>query len=203
MKLINIRGCNGSGKTTLLRRLAGKSPSPRLAYSVTHTAKNPKTGKKEIMTHPPIPVTALHRGYAILGDYTEAAASATTAGCDRIKTQEAVKKVLVELVGNSLFQYVFFEGVVVSTIYGPWKEFAAQHGGMVWAFLDTPLSVCLDQIQERNGGKAINTKLVVDKYNTIRRVREKALRDGLEVWDLSYKTPLTQLLAYLGERDEH
>ena len=50
---------------------------------------------------------------------TPAAAGATTAGLDRIKTQAAAKAV-AELVGRDPdVKAVLFEGVVVSTIYDP------------------------------------------------------------------------------------
>ena len=141
MKYINVRGCNGSGKTTLLRCLA-RDPLCRVINVI-------------VPDHKPIPVTYAPDGLAIIGDYTPAAAGATTAGLDRIKTQAAAKAV-AELVGRDPdVKAVLFEGVVVSTIYGPWQEWSKANGGMIWAFLDTPLEVCLKRIQERNGGKPI------------------------------------------------
>lgn len=77
MKYINVRGCNGSGKTTLLRSLA-RDPLCRVINVI-------------VPDHKPIPVTYAPGGIAIIGDYTPAAAGATTAGLDRIKTQAAAK----------------------------------------------------------------------------------------------------------------
>lgn len=185
MKYINVRGCNGSGKTTLLRSLA-RDPLCRVINVI-------------VPDHKPIPVTYTPDGIAIIGDYTPAAAGATTAGLDRIKTQAAAKAV-VELVGRDPdVKAVLFEGVVVSTIYGPWREWSRANGGMIWAFLDTPLEVCLKRIQERNGGKPIKEEQVAAKHRTIARVREKALADGEQVRDIHWETALKDLKAILEE----
>lgn len=185
MKYINVRGCNGSGKTTLLRSLA-RDPLCRVINVI-------------VPDHKPIPVTYTPDGIAIIGDYTPAAAGATTAGLDRIKTQAAAKAV-VELVGRDPdVKAVLFEGVVVSTIYGPWREWSRANGGMIWAFLDTPLEVCLKRIQERNGGKPIKEEQVAAKHRIIARVREKALADGETVRDIHWETALKDLKAILEE----
>ena len=183
MKYINVRGCNGSGKTTMLRCLA-RDPLCRVINVI-------------VPDHKPIPVTYAPGGIAIIWDYTPAAAGATTAGLDRIKTQAAAKAV-AELVGRDPdVKAVLFEGVVVSTIYGPWQEWSKANGGMIWAFLDTPLEVCLKRIQERNGGKPIKEDQVADKHRTIARVREKALADGETVRDIHWETALKDIKAVI------
>lgn len=179
MKFVNVRGCNGSGKTTLLRSLA-RDPLCRVV-------------SVNVPDHSPIPVTYVPGGLAILGDYTPAAAGSTTAGCDRIKTQAATKGVLEHIASDPEVDIVLFEGVVVSTIYGPWREWAQNNGGMVWAFLDTPLQVCLERIQKRNGGKPIKEDQVGDKHRTIARVRDKALADHELVVDLHWERALRDL----------
>ncbi len=198
MKFINVRGCNGSGKTYLLRQLATDPACYVHHITVTHWIKDkPRPGKIQV-AHSPIPVTYCPNGIAILGDYTPAQAGATTAGCDRIKTQEATKKVLELIAGTPNVKFILFEGVVVSTIYGPWKDWAEKNGGMAWAFLDTPLDVCLARIQARNGGKPIKEDQVADKYRTIQRVQEKAFNAGQTVLNLDHTKPLADLLAYMN-----
>lgn len=184
MKFINVRGCNGSGKTTLLRSLAR---DPRCMVV-----------EASVPDHKPIPITYTPEGLAIIGDYTPAAAGATTAGLDRIKTQAAAKAVAEFAGANTEVKAVLFEGVVVSTIYGPWQEWSKANGGMVWAFLDTPLEVCLKRIQERNGGKPIKEDQVADKHRTIARVREKALEAGEAVRDIHWETALKDIKAVIA-----
>lgn len=198
MRFINVRGCNGSGKTTLLREF-GKMPGCFVSpVSVTHEIKNKDESGKVRVNHPPIPVTYCPNGVAILGDYTPAAAGATTAGCDRIKTQEATKNALERIARNERVKFILFEGIVVSTIYGPWKEWAEANGGMAWAFLDTPLDLCLKRVQERNGGKPVKEDQIADKHATIGRVQHKAFTDGQTVLNLDYNKPLADLLDYMG-----
>lgn len=185
MKYINVRGCNGSGKTTLLRSLA-RDPLCRVSNVI-------------VLGHNPIPVTYTPDGIAIIGDYTPATAGATTAGLDRVRTQAAAKAV-AELVGRDPdVKAVLFEGVVVSTIYGPWLEWSRANGGMIWAFLDTPLEVCLNRIQKRNGGKHIQEDQVAAKHRIIARVRDKALADGETVRDIHWQTAWKDLKAILEE----
>lgn len=172
MIYVNVRGCNGSGKTHLLRLFA--------------TGTGCEVRYLEVADHKPIPVTFTPHGLAIIGDYTPAAAGATTAGLDRVKTQAAAKAVIEAAGREPNVKAVLFEGVVVSTIYGPWQEWSERNGGMIWAFLDTPLEACLSRIQRRNGGKPIKEDQVAAKHRTIQRVREKALAAGEKVRDIRW-----------------
>lgn len=197
-KFINVRGCNGSGKTTLLRHLA-KDPICTVGHlKVTHMIKDKKTGEKVRKYHPDIPVTYCPGGIAILGDYTPAAAGSTTAGCDRIKTQEATKAALELIAQDTELKAILFEGIVVSTIHGPWQDWSQRNGGMCWAFIDTPLEICLDRIQKRNGGKPVKEDQIADKHRTIARVRDKATQAGEEILDINWLSTFSDLEAYLG-----
>lgn len=186
MEYINIRGCNGSGKTTLLRSLAKSGPAHLVQVPVD-----------EALGHKSIPFTIVE-GLAILGDYVPGS-TATTAGCDRVKTQAATKQALERAFAGLGVDLVLFEGIVVSTIYGPWKDWAGANGGMLWAFLDTPLATCLERVQLRNGGKPVKEDQIADKHRTIARVRDKALADGLTVLDLPWEQALSTLKARIKE----
>lgn len=196
---INVRGCNGSGKTTLLRSLAKLyRGEERSVVSIS------------VKDHSAIPFTVLRaaddrvgvpRSVAILGDYTPAApgaVTATTAGCDRVKTQAATKEALEKAVGLGV-DVILFEGVVVSTIFGPWQEWSRANGGMVWAFMNTPLAECLRRIQLRNGGKPIKEDQVSDKYITLGRVADKARAAGEKVVDLDWESALRGLKTAIGD----
>ena len=98
-RFINVRGCNGSGKTTLLRSLARDPLNEVYNVRVRHDVSAKDGSGKVYEEHAPIPVTYVPGGLALLGDYSMEA-KGTTAGCDRIKTQEATKNAL-ELVGAS------------------------------------------------------------------------------------------------------
>jgi len=190
---INVRGCNGSGKTTLLRSLVK-----------LFTVDERSVVDVEVADHAPIPFTVLRSptrlGYslAILGNYTPEASGQTTAGCDRVKTQQATKDALEKAVGFDV-DAILFEGVVVSTIYGPWEEWSKKNGGMAWAFLDTPLPECLRRIQLRNGGKAIKEDQVADKHVTIGRVAFKAAAAGEKVVVLPWESALRRIKELIKE----
>lgn len=186
-RIINIRGANGSGKTTVLRNLA---QNYELDCEVILVG---------VADHKPIPVTFCNSSkIAIVGDYSKESNNCTTSGCDRIKTQSAAKEVLDCLLRAPSVEVVLFEGIIVSTIYEPWKLWAEKHGGMTWAFLDTPLDVCLERIQKRNGGKEIKEDLVAGKVNTITRVREKAEADKLHVVTIDHKNANFELYKLLN-----
>lgn len=201
---INIRGCNGSGKTTLLRSLVKREAHAGEAGALLRSCPeflDPTEQHPGAKPHKPIPFTFLPSGIAILGDYlppAPGAQEATTAGCDRVKTQAATKAALEWAAKEPGVQFVLFEGVVVSTIFGPWDDWAmAQPVPMIWAFLDTPLSLCLERIQARNGGKPVKEDQVADKHATILRVRDKAKAAGREVADLPYQQALSTLRSLI------
>lgn len=196
MHFFNVRGCNGSGKTTVLRKLA-----ERYAHEVRKLAvprDPPKKAGEEGHQEKPIPVTFLPDvegvSVAIIGDYSPAAATSTTAGLDRVKTQAAAKAVIELARQEPGVQVVIFEGVVVSTIFGPWQEWSKKVGGMAWLFLDTPLKTCLERIQVRNGGQPVKEDLVADKHKTIAEVRKKALLANQVVIDLRHEAALDDLI---------
>lgn len=194
--LINVRGCNGSGKTTLLRCL-GREPGAVLRV-LSYCDKD------QIHTHY-AGVTICPSGTILVGDYLPRLPGGNlpaTAGLDRVSTQAGAKELIEKCAALPGAQMVLFEGVVVATIYGPWKDWAAAHGGMTWAFLDTPLEVCLKRIQERNGGKPVKEDQVADKHRTISRVREKALADGLWVADIRWDHALADLRHYIARPPE-
>lgn len=212
MKFLNVRGCNGSGKTTLLRCLAR---DPACLLVPVHQPINPPAGEFQPLKESwddfekrrkragkpkgkPIVATVTPDGLALLGDYTPAA-TGTTAGCDRISTQDDIKAALLGAAAIPTVKLVVFEGVIVSTIFLPWLEWERANGGMVWAFLDTPLDVCLQRIQQRNGGEPIKEDLVADKHTTIRRCRTKAMQAGATVRDIQWDLALKRMREIIAE----
>lgn len=181
-KLINIRGTNGSGKSTLVRKVMTE-------FQVVPYYSNPKTSKAEVLGY----VTPNGK-VAVIGKYTT-----DCGGCDTIKNQQEIKNRIDLMAKNLRPKVILFEGVVVSTIYQPWYDFAATYGGMTWAYLDTPLEVCLQRINERNGGKEINVSLVEDKIKSILSTRRKAEAAGATVVTLPWQDPYPKLLETMND----
>lgn len=163
--IFDVRGTNGAGKTTLVRSFIDPENFVELIPGVDGTLST--DGK-----------------IVALGRYDNRAACG---GCDRIKTQRQIRSA-VEAAAQ-VYPFVFLEGVIVSTIYGPYLELSRRlkdrGHSYIWTFLNTPLRTCIQRILERNGGKAFKRRLVYDKHQGIARVREKAIEAGEIVIDIA------------------
>lgn len=159
--IVNLRGTNGSGKSTVARSLLAGAREVELApYTTARGA-----ARRVVGYH------AADLGLVIVGPYrTECG------GCDAVKTQNLVCE-SVRLAAR-LAPNVLFEGVIVSTLFSRYLELSRELGGLTWAYLDTPLDVCLARIAARNGGKAIKEDLVADKHRAIARTADKARAAG-------------------------
>lgn len=176
--VVNLRGTNGSGKTTVAKGLI-------LRYQMTPLYDEASKGRQRAWGY-----TAQHADLYplfVLGDYE---GDGKCGGCDRISKQDEVC-FLVREMHNRGFD-VLFEGVVVSTIFERYVQLSKDVGGMVWAFLDTPLAVCLNRIQARNGGKPVKVDQIQDKWTTMRRIQTKAQAVGERVEVISYKESIEE-----------
>lgn len=177
--IVSLRGPNGSGKTTVAR-------------SLLHVG-----GNGDLVTFNGVPSHVTSEGVAIVGKYGEA----RSGGMDTVKYQVQGRDAV--LAASRQYAKVLFEGVIVSTIYGPWLEVSRtireERGeGIAWAFLDTPLEVCLERIYERNGGKPIKEDQVEHKWRMIRRMRHKALDAGEAVFDIPHEASVEAVRDIFG-----
>jgi predicted kinase len=179
---LNIRGANGSGKSTLARAFFGENDATvDLAHYKT------KSGRDRSVTGRSNP----DRNALVVGDY-----STMAGGLDKVPNF-ALQFAAIEA-GLLLEDLVVAEGVLASTVYGSWamhaEKLAAEGVRVIWAFLDTPLEVCLERIQKRNGGKPIKEDLVANKVRSIAKVRLKAIDNpAIVVVDLPYGSPASKL----------
>lgn len=201
--IINIRGTNGSGKTTLARQFlpadylqGSKEGGPvDLVRFNSPTMKDPaRVGV--------VPGYGNNRWKSIVvGPY-----QAVTGGLDGVNTfarqQSAIRAALrildgpvMRLLPSPVGAYpgaAIAEGVLASTVYGSWAEFADEMEGrghkFAFTYLHTPLELCLQRIRQRQeaSGKVreIKKELVADKVKAIFATRQKALTDGRLVLDL-------------------
>lgn len=134
-------------------------------------------------------ITGLRGGdVTLVGPYRE---GLKTGGCDGIKTQDLVR--LATEAAAGMTPHVVFEGIVIATIYERWAAWAKARGDVVFMYLTTPLEVCLQRIQVRNGGKDIKEDLVADKVKAIESTRLKMVAAGLPVFQLDWQgDPLAQ-----------
>jgi hypothetical protein len=198
MTIVNVRGTNGSGKSTAVRGVMDSLYDVHsLFIEPDHNHPLGYTGffgsNESSITWPKgTSVGVTEQGYSclsIIGPYKTACG-----GCDAIKTQAEVKH-LIEYQTFVAQTNILFEGVLISTIFGPWLEFSqmmrAHDVQFVWAFLDTPLEVCFERIRKRQeasarGVREIRKDQVQGKWEGQLRIRDKAQAAGETVVILSH-----------------
>lgn len=165
--LVNIRGCNGAGKSTAPLMLMD---DPDL-YLLTWFWED--------MIRPFATVFPSYNCIA-MGTYFN-----KTGGLDTYRNNEQTR-VALELLWNLPYN-IIMEGVISSTVYSTYaalfKEFLespklSKSRELVIANLLPPVEVCLERIQIRNGGKEINEKAVVGKWETVNKNATKFADDG-------------------------
>jgi len=182
--IINIRGTSGSGKSTAIRNiveLCGGTPTPMFSdnlkkpdgYSVSH-------GLTDIY---------------VVGSYEN-----VCGGCDGIKTQDEVCRRVREY---SRHGHVLFEGLLLSTLYERYRQLALELDThkFIFAFLDTPLDVCLSRVASRRAeaGRTaeLNPKNTTDKWHLMRRMQPKFHRAGLDSRWVGYEGAASTILGWL------
>ena len=167
--IVNIRGCNGSGKSTIPISMMELDPE----FEVVKLGVS-KTGK------PCSPaLTIFHKlGWIALGTYFN-----KTGGMDTYKSNAETEMALMYALRNYPEYDIVMEGVIASTIKSTYAELFREleedgHQVLVMAFVP-PLEVCLERIQERNGGKPIKEELVLVKWNSVNSGVEYFRKEGL------------------------
>jgi uridine kinase len=171
-KIIKLHGCSGAGKTTVIRQfmitciLTGEQaagPNKILYYRYSHPA----------ITEP----------IFVLGSYIS-----ICGGLDTIADAQTVMDLIDKLHPQG---HVLMEGLLASTYYGKMGEHSKQFGDdYIYAFLDTPIDVCLERVIARraaaNNTRKFNPDLTRDKWKTINTLRYKLIAQGHNVKDLEW-----------------
>lgn len=188
--IINIRGTGGSGKSWTVKQLFARFPVT--SYD------------KAALGH------VLNNNTLVLGPYLTGLSTEGTDVVNRRMTQDELQRVVragggvdngprdllfqdgllsAVRVGGACHPNVLFEGLIVSGIYGRWRDLARELPDYRWVFLNTPLEQCIANTKERRrrAGKPeeFNPKATIDKYRSVRSILAKARADRLQVWDVS------------------
>jgi hypothetical protein len=189
-QIVNIRGCNGSGKTTIVRRFLDRLPNSPLG-----PANRPLGYAVDAKAW------GVLRPVYIIGSYEN-----TCGGTDGIKTQEEIAERVVRAVPHG---HVLVEGLLMS------KSSAGGHvapilkgHSAVFAFLDTPWSVCLERVLGRRAD-AGNDK-TFDPEKTMRTAYKQCHRSaellaeagGYDVRWLDWQDPITGVINYLKAAEQ-
>jgi hypothetical protein len=183
--IVNIRGTSGSGKTTIVRRIME-------------------------LCGPPAPLGGTERrpyGYLLAGPgadlYVVGSYENVCGGCDGIKTQDEVCE---RVRGASAQGDVLFEGLLISHLFSRYASLARELSPtpFIFAFLDTPLEVCLQRVQDRRlqrkpDSPPLNPTNTIQKWHDCRRAYQKFRDAGLDArWVNSYDGA-EQIMGWLRE----
>lgn len=186
--ILNIRGTHGSGKSTIVKSLLTRYDAPPLGFNL----KKPDGYA--------ITISWLDKPVYVVGSYMTACG-----GCDGIQPYSLIWP---RVVRYATLGHVIFEGALVSSSYGNIGRDSLVYGDdFVFAFLNTPLPICLERIAARRKAKGndkpLDPKNTEYKYNNIQKSIPK-IRDEFKrrVITLNYLRPVAQLLGVLREADQ-
>jgi len=132
--IVKIHGNSGSGKTTIIRNLFEHAT---VTLGVEKLGGNPKKPEAYKFMLPGVMLPIY-----VLGSYEN-----TCGGVDTIPIMDDLVKLIHHYapLGN-----VIYEGLLISTYYGTaGREMNTYGRRHVWAFLDTPLEVCIERVKAR------------------------------------------------------
>lgn len=187
MTVVDVRGCSGSGKSHLVRQLLALRPG------------GPVTERGR-----PIGRFIPELNLAVAGLYRP---GVQTAGCDEVKDIEEVTRRL-RVLGDA-FDNLLFEGLLVSHSYKRFRELAEEFERRpgrryVFAFLDTPLNLCVRRVRRRREKargfrfRPFDPKWLLGDWRGTNRVRRCCEEGGQNVAVLDHRDPLPALLSLLG-----
>lgn len=179
--ILNLRGTHGSGKSTVVRTIL-----ERLSQTVTLTGATGKIeGYSGLLTN--------GARLLIVGSYKNACG-----GCDTIQPYSLIWP-RIELYAQH--GHVLFEGALVSSSYGNIGRASEAYGSQfVFAFMNTPLAVCLDRVckrrEERGNLKPLDPKNTQGKYDNILKTIPKIRNElGRRTVMIDYRRPVGQVLG--------
>lgn len=187
---LNIRGTNGSGKSTLARRFFGEHDATVTLVDKEFDRMRTKDGITLASESVRIKVTGQvnpDTNTCVVGSY-----STMAGGLDKVKYFTAQFAAIDAALALPDVDLVVAEGVLASTVFGSWAEHSKrlikEGHHVVWAFMSTPVDVCVQRVFARNGGKPVKVDQIRDKHVQIDRVRQRALTvAGLTVLELPYE----------------
>lgn len=161
--VISIRGTSGSGKTTLVRHIMAAGQVTPL---IVDKPKKPD-GYRVI-------IPELDQPVMVVGSYEN-----VCGGTDSISKQDEIEERVRAYAEHG---HVLVEGLLMSASFGRWavvdRDLAAKGIHFIWAFLDTPLEVCLERVnarrQARGETEPVNPENTTSKWHGVRRTAELA-----------------------------
>ena len=186
--VINIRGTSGSGKSWVMRRLLEEFPN---------------------RYEPGLQSTILDDRILLIGPYYTSSGAVGVDYMLHFMTLDHIHAMAVQKMMPSpgvfegkaeQFDHVMFEGLIVSNVYERYRKMAAEVD-LRWVFLNTPLDVCLRQVekrrQERGERRPFKPENTITKWNSAQRQVDKARSDGMQVWSVSSNEAVDLVTGWL------
>lgn len=180
--VISLRGTHGSGKSTVVRQLLER-------YDWVPEGVDGKDRPENYR------LETLYGPLYVVGSYVN-----TCGGCDAIQPYSLIWPRIEAFEKKG---HVLFEGALVSSSYGNIGRESERYGDrMVFAFLDTPLEVCLERIRQRRAAKGnfkpLDPKNTAGKYNSIMKGLPK-IRDEFKrrCVMINHRRPVLDVLELL------
>jgi predicted kinase len=191
--ILNIRGTSGSGKSTLTRLLMEETKARELRRTVKDARGKEREkifGYEGVLDGKPV---------FFVGPYTS-----PCGGCDAVKTQDEVCD-LVETFARQVEQggHVVFEGLLVSGGFQRYVDLARKLSNHKWlfAFMDTPVDVCLRRIQNRRQARGderpFNPENTIGRHASVNKLLPRFRAEGFRAEHVPHGEPLPAVLAWL------
>lgn len=146
-----------------------------------------------------------NKGLAIVGDYEN-----DCGGCDGITTKGKAQDEIQDRVRYfSKANHVLFEGLLISHIYGRYRDMAREYppGEFLFALMNTPLAICKARINARREAKG--KAPLEDHYNTVmmyedvEKIARKCEADGLPYVWINYEQAFEHVKSLFGFPNEY
>jgi len=184
--IIKLHGTSGAGKSTIAWQFLKDYPHPEI---------KDERGKVEAYN---VAAAGLTQPLYILGRYTT-----QCGGCDTLSADQQIDL----LHCYAPLGHVLYEGLLASEYYGRLGEASERYGkDHIFAFLDTPIDLCIERIKARR--LAAGNEKPLNEDNTRGRIKKiEALKRklvsvyGRQVVTISHLDPFPQVLALFQEAD--
>jgi thymidylate kinase len=190
--IIKIHGTSGSGKTTIVRALL------ELSDPVPADCINTDSGRIEAhLLHLP----GVMKPVVVLGPYGKSWCGGLDAVAGTLNHARMLDR-------YANLGHVLYEGLLGSECYGAMGKASERFGkSHVFAFLDTPIEVCIERVKQRRfdagNTKPLNEENTRGRIPKIERLYRKLKYElGREVAYIDYKRPVDQILDMLRLADE-
>lgn len=154
MRVLNLRGTSGAGKSRVAYKILKQFPHTSVDLKLT---KKPPSG---YLVH-----LSKKQQLFIVGPY-----NTPCGGCDALPSgMEEVEAMITRYYPHTP---VFLEGLLMSGYYGNFGRWSERFGNdFIFAFLNTPLEVCLDRIavrrKQRGDSRPLDPTNTVTRFHTV------------------------------------